>query len=107
MFAVHGAGRRAFLVPKTGTRGKPFRFLPPLAAAGRRKLDIVMAGSVDRLGRSLHDLVGFLREVQAPGIDPYLHHQAIDTTSPAGKALFQMPGVFAGFGREMIRSNSP
>ena len=76
-------------------------------AATRRELDIVMAGSVDRLGRSLHDLVGFLREVQAPGIDPYLHHQAIDTTSPAGKALSQMPGVFAGFGREMIRSNSP
>ena len=37
------------------------------------------------------------------GIDLYLHQQAIDTTTPAGKALFQMMAVFAEFEREMIR----
>jgi Resolvase, N terminal domain len=58
-----------------------------------------MAWSVDRLGRSLQDLVGFLSELHALKIDLYLHQQGIDTTTPAGKALFQMMGVFAEFER--------
>jgi DNA invertase Pin-like site-specific DNA recombinase len=61
------------------------------------------AWSVDRLGRSLQDLVGFLSELHGAGIDLYLHQQGIDTTTPAGKALFQMMGVFAEFERSMIR----
>lgn len=61
-----------------------------------------MAWSVDRLGRSLQDLVGFLGEIHAMRIDLYLHQQGIDTTTPAGKALFQMMGVFAEFERSMI-----
>jgi DNA invertase Pin-like site-specific DNA recombinase len=71
--------------------------------AARRKFDMVMAWSVDRLGRSLQDLVGFLSEVHAYGIDLFLHQQGVDTTTPAGKALFQMMGVFAEFERAMIR----
>jgi DNA invertase Pin-like site-specific DNA recombinase len=55
-----------------------------------------------RLGRSLQDLVGFLGEIHALRIDLYLHQQGIDTTTPAGKALFQMMGVFAEFERSMI-----
>jgi DNA invertase Pin-like site-specific DNA recombinase len=62
-----------------------------------------MAWSVDRLGRSLQDLVGFLSELHALKIDLYLHQQGIDTTTPAGKALFQMMGVFAEFERAMIQ----
>ena len=62
-----------------------------------------MAWSVDRLGRSLQDLVGFLSELQALRIDLFLHQQGIDTTTPAGKALFQMMGVFAEFERAMIQ----
>jgi Resolvase, N terminal domain len=58
---------------------------------------------VDRLGRSLQDLVGFLTEVHALGINLFLHQQGIDTTTPAGKALFQMISVFAEFERAMIR----
>ncbi len=54
--------------------------------ASRRKFDIVMAWSVDRLGRSLQDLIGFLSELHALGIDLALHQQGIDTTTPAGKA---------------------
>ena len=70
--------------------------------ASRRKFDIVMAWSVDRLGRSLQDLIGFLSELHSLGIDLALHQQGIDTTTPAGKAMFQMMGVFAEFERSMI-----
>jgi len=71
--------------------------------AARRRFDMVMAWSVDRLGRSLQDLVTFLSELHALGIDLFLHQQGIDTTTPAGKAMFQMMGVFAEFERAMIR----
>jgi len=71
--------------------------------ASRRKFDIVMAWSVDRLGRSLQDLIGFLSELHSLGIDLALHQQGIDTTTPAGKAMFQMMGVFAEFERSMLR----
>src|SRR4051812_10811255 len=71
--------------------------------AARRRFDVVMAWSVDRLGRSLQDLCGFLSELHALRIDLYLHQQGIDTTTPAGKAMFQMMGVFAEFERAMIR----
>ena len=71
--------------------------------ATRRKFDLVMAWSVDRLGRSLQDLVAFLSELHAAGIDLFLLQQGIDTTTPAGKAMFQMMGVFAEFERAMIR----
>ena len=71
--------------------------------AARRRFDMVMAWSVDRLGRSLQDLVAFLSELHAMGIDLFLHQQGLDTTTPAGKAMFQMMGVFAEFERAMIR----
>ena len=54
-----------------------------------------MAWSVDRLGRSLQDLVGFLSEIHAAGVDLFLHQQGIDTTTPGGKAMFQMSLLFA------------
>ncbi len=72
-------------------------------AATRREIDVVMAWSVDRLGRSLQDLVAFLSELQASKVDLYLDRQGIDTTTPGGKALFQMMGVFAEFERTMIQ----
>jgi DNA invertase Pin-like site-specific DNA recombinase len=74
-----------------------------LKGATRRKFDVVMAWSVDRLGRSLVDLVNGLQEMHGAGVDLYLHQQAIDTTTPAGRALFQMCGVFAEFERAMIK----
>jgi DNA invertase Pin-like site-specific DNA recombinase len=63
--------------------------------ATKRQFDMVMAWSVDRLGRSLQDLVAFLSELHALRIDLFLHQQGLDTTTPAGKAMFQMMGVFA------------
>ena len=71
--------------------------------ATRRQFDVVMSWSVDRLGRSLQDLIGFLGELHAVGVDLYLHQQGLDTTTPAGKAMFQMMGVFAEFERAMIQ----
>src|ERR1043166_3482205 len=72
-------------------------------AAARREFDIVMAWSVDRLGRSLKDLVAFLSELHALKVDLFLHQQGLDTTTPAGKAMFQMLGVFAEFERSIIQ----
>jgi DNA invertase Pin-like site-specific DNA recombinase len=69
----------------------------------KRQFDVVMAWSVDRLGRSLQDLIGFLSELHALGVDLFLHQQGLDTTTPAGKAMFQMLGVFAEFERSMIK----
>ena len=71
--------------------------------ASRRRFDLVAAWSVDRLGRSLQDLVAFLSELHALKVGLYLHQQGIDTTTPAGKAMFQMMGVFAEFERAMIQ----
>ena len=66
------------------------------------KYDVVLAWDVSRLSRSLVDLVTTLDELHACGIDLYLHQQAIDTTTPAGRAMFQMCGVFAEFERGML-----
>ena len=56
----------------------------------------------DRLGRSLHELVSFLGELHAKGVDLYLHQQGLDTGTSAGRAMFQMLGVFAEFERGII-----
>lgn len=89
----------------SGSKGRDRR--PGLDAmlkdATRRQFDVVLAWSVDRLGRSLQDLVAMLSDLHGSNIDLYLHQQAIDTTTPAGKAMFQMMGVFAEFERSMIR----
>jgi DNA invertase Pin-like site-specific DNA recombinase len=74
-----------------------------LKDATARKVDMIASWSVDRLGRSLQDLVGFLTDLQALGCDLYLHQQALDTSTPSGRAMFQMCGVFAEFERGMIR----
>ena len=89
----------------SGAKGREKRlgFDRLLKAATTRKIDVVAAWSVDRLGRSLQDLVSFLAELSAVGCDLYLERQAVDTTTPAGRALFQMLGVFAEFERSIIQ----
>jgi DNA invertase Pin-like site-specific DNA recombinase len=71
-------------------------------SVARREIEMIAAWSVDRLGRSLQELVVFLGELHAKGVDLYLHQQGLDTSTPAGKAMFQMLGVFAEFERAMI-----
>ena len=89
----------------SGAKGRKDRpqFDALLKGVSRREFDLVAAWSVDRLGRSLPDLLDCLSELQAKGVDLYLHQQAVDTSTPGGKALFQMMGVFAEFERAMIR----
>ena len=74
-----------------------------LKAAERRMYDVLLVWSLDRLGRSLQDLIHTLADLNKAGVRLYIHQQNIDTTTPAGKAMFQMLGVFAEFEREMIR----
>ena len=71
--------------------------------AARRKFEMVAAWSVDRLSRSLHDLTGFLKDLHALNVDLYLHQQGLDTSTPTGRAMFQMIGVFAELERAVIR----
>ena len=71
--------------------------------ASRRKFDLVMAWSVDRLGRSLQHLVAFLEHLRECKIDLFLHQQGLDTTTSSGRAMFGMLSVFAEFERAMIR----
>jgi DNA invertase Pin-like site-specific DNA recombinase len=88
----------------SGSKGRDKRpsFNELHKAIARREVDLVAAWSVDRLGRSLTDLLAFLGELQARGVSLYLHQQGLDTSTPAGRALFQMMGVFAEFERAMI-----
>lgn len=69
----------------------------------QRKADRLLVWSIDRLGRSLQDLIATLNEIQGAKADLYIHQQAIDTRTPAGAALFGMLGVFATFEKEIIR----
>lgn len=74
-----------------------------LKAVARKEIDMVAAWSVDRLGRSLPHLLELLGELHAKGVDLFLLQQGLDTSTPSGRAMFQMMGVFAEFERAMIR----
>jgi DNA invertase Pin-like site-specific DNA recombinase len=85
-----------------GRRERP-QFDALLNGVARREFDMIAAWSVDRLGRSLQDLLGFLLELQSKRVDLYLHQQALDTSTPMGKAMFQLCGVFAELERSIIQ----
>src|SRR6202041_2407353 len=74
-----------------------------LKAVNGKEFDMVAAWSVDRLGRSLTDLLGILQALHDKGVDLFLHQQGLDTSTSAGRAMFQMLGVFAEFERGIIR----
>jgi DNA invertase Pin-like site-specific DNA recombinase len=89
----------------SGAKGRDKR--PALDAmlndASRRKFDVVIAWAIDRVGRSLIDLLSTIQDLEAAGVDLYLDQQNIDTTTPMGRLLFQVTGAFAEFERSMIR----
>jgi DNA invertase Pin-like site-specific DNA recombinase len=89
----------------SGTKGRDQRpgFDGLMKAITRGEVEITAAWSVDRLGRSLQGLVQFLQEIEGR-CDLYLHQQSIDTSTPSGRMMFQLCGVFAEFERSMITS---
>ena len=66
------------------------------------KFDVVMTWTIDRIGRSLVDLLHTIQHLEACKVDLYLDQQNIDTTTPMGKLIFQVTGAFAEFERSMI-----
>ena len=74
-----------------------------MKAVNGKEFDLVAAWSVDRLGRSLTDLLGILQGLHDKGVDLFLQQQGLDTSTTAGRAMFQMLGVFADFERGIIR----
>jgi len=74
-----------------------------MKAVNAKEFDMVATWSVDRLGRSLTDLLAILQGLHDKGVDLFLHQQGLDTSTSAGKAMFQMLGVFAEFERGIIR----
>lgn len=90
----------------SGAKGRDQRpgFDGLMKAITRGEVEIVAAWSVDRLGRSLKDLVAFLDDIQGRGCDLYLHQQAIDTSTPSGRMLFGLLSVFSEFERSMVKA---
>jgi DNA invertase Pin-like site-specific DNA recombinase len=88
----------------SGAKGRDQRpgFDALLKGVARKEFDLIAAWSVCRLGRSLQDLIAFLANVQARGVDLYLHQQVLDTSTPFGRMLFQMLSVFVEFERFMM-----
>src|SRR6201991_1108302 len=74
-----------------------------MKAVNAKEFEMIAAWSVDRLGRSLTDLLGILQGLHDKGVDLFLHQQGLDTSTTAGKGMFQMLGVFAEFERGIIR----
>jgi DNA invertase Pin-like site-specific DNA recombinase len=106
------AGRRGWDIVEvytdqgiSGAKGRDKRpgFDRMLKDANRRKFDVMMSWAIDRMGRSLRDLIDTIEHLEAVGVDLYLDQQSIDTTTPTGKLLFQITGAFAEFERSMIR----
>ena len=87
----------------SGAKSKRPQLDKLMKAIMRKEIDMVMVWSVDRLGRSLQHLTALLSDIESKGINLYLHQQNIDTSTPSGKMLFQLLGVFAEFERSMIR----
>jgi DNA invertase Pin-like site-specific DNA recombinase len=90
----------------SGAKGRDQRpaFDALLKAAVRREVNMIAVWSSDRLGRSLKHLVEVLEIIRDTGTGLYVHTQAVDTTTAAGRAIFGMLGIFAEFEREMIHA---
>jgi DNA invertase Pin-like site-specific DNA recombinase len=89
----------------SGAKGRDKRpgFDAVLKDATRRRFDVLMFWSIDRLGRSVTSVAAALVELEAAGVAVYADEEAIDATTPHGKAMLQMAAVFAELERGMIR----
>lgn len=68
--------------------------------------DVVVVWKLDRLSRSLSDLLRIIENIEASGAGFRSLTEAVDTTTPAGRMMMQMIGSFAEFEREMIRQRT-
>lgn len=89
----------------SGAKGRDQRpaFDKLMKMVSRKEIDLIACWSVDRLGRSLQHLVTFLGEINERSVGLYLHTQGLDTSTPAGRAMFSMLSVFAEFERAILR----
>src|SRR6202158_4398569 len=74
-----------------------------IAAARRREIDVVLVWRLDRWGRSVADLVSMLQDLQHLGVGFVSLTEALDLTTPAGRAMAGLLAVFAEFEREILR----
>src|SRR6202167_1555856 len=74
-----------------------------LASARRREIDVVLVWRLDRWGRSVADLVSTLQELQHLGVGFVSLTEALDLTTPAGRAMAGLLAVFAEFERDILR----
>jgi len=77
-----------------------------LAAARRRELDVVLVWRLDRWGRSVTDLLATLQELEHLGVGFVSLTEALDLTSPAGRAMAGLLAIFAEFEREILRERT-
>lgn len=89
----------------SGAKGRDKRpsFDELLNRATRREFDLIMVWAIDRLGRSIQHLVGFMNDIQSLGVDLYVHQQSIDTTTPSGRMIFSIFSALGEYERELIR----
>jgi DNA invertase Pin-like site-specific DNA recombinase len=90
----------------SGARGRDKRpaYDQMLKGIARRDFDLVATWAIDRLGRSLHDLVGLLSDLQVKNVGLFVLKQSLDTTSPSGRLMFQLCAVFSEYERCMIQA---
>ena len=74
-----------------------------LKDGNRKKYDGIMVWSIDRIGRSLQDLISFLNDVQSKDIDLYIDQQGLDSSTPTGRLMFSLVGSFAEYERTLIK----
>src|SRR5215813_8101068 len=77
-----------------------------LEAARRRKLDVVLVWRLDRWGRSVTDLLATLQELEHLGVGFVSLTEALDLTTPAGRAMAGLLAIFAEFEREILRERT-
>ena len=90
----------------SGSKGREDRagFDTLLKGVTRGSYDVCLAWSVDRLGRSLSHLVEFMNILNSSNVDLFIHQQALNTATPAGRMVFSIFGAIGEFEREIIRS---
>jgi DNA invertase Pin-like site-specific DNA recombinase len=87
----------------TGANTKRPAFAELMSAVKKRRFDILLVWKLDRLSRSLKDLINTLDELGSLGIHFISYDNNLDTTTPTGKLVFQIIGAVAEFEKDIIR----